>query len=116
MNAAAETERRKRLGQSLKTVLVGIVIGAAALAIILFATGVVVTSGSAEKSAQEAAVDVQAQICASEARKLVGLDVDLSGRDKKSDREKLAEEHAPILSGAEKADAAVIKACADKLA
>ena len=48
--------------------LVGALGGVAALAVIIFATGIVVTSGKSEERALQAAVDVQAQICEGRAR------------------------------------------------
>ena len=100
--------------------LVGALAGAAALAVVIFATGAMVTSGTSEDRAFQAVVDVQTQICEGRARAYLeesGDEVDLKGRDKKArdKRDELARKFAPILSGDEAADSAVVKACADRL-
>ena len=96
--------------------LVGALGGAAALAVITFATGAVVTSGKSEERVSQAVVDVQARICEGRARAYLeesGDEVDLKDF---SQRGELARKFAPILPGDEAADSAVVKACANKFA
>lgn len=113
-NRSAQMNTEPKSTISLKSLILGAFIGAAALAIILFASGIITTSSAADKRAKEAAVDVQAQICVAGARAEVG-DADLTGYSKKGERGDLASKHAPVLPGADKPDKAVISACADGL-
>ena len=99
--------------------LVGALGGAAALAIIIYATGAMVSSGSADERVSQAMVDVQARICEGRARASLeesGDEVDLKGYNQRDKRDELARKFAPILPGDEAADTAVVKACADKFA
>ncbi len=95
----------------------GAVGGAAALAVIIFATGVMVTSGKSEERVFQAVIDVQARICEGRARAYLeesGDEVDLKGFGQRDKRDELARKFAPILPGDEAADSAVVKACANK--
>ena len=99
--------------------LVGSLGGVAALAVIIFASGIVVTSGKSEERALQAVIDVQARICEGRARAFYeesGDEVDLEGYSQRDKRNELARKFAPILPGDEAADSAVVKACANKFA
>lgn len=98
--------------------LVGALGGAAALAVIVFATGAMVTAGTSEERVVQAVVDVQARICEGRARAHLeesGDEVDLKGFKQRDKRDELARKFSPILPGDEAADSAVVKACADNL-
>ena len=101
-----------------KAYLVGALGGAAALAVIIFATGAMVTSGTSEERVVQAVDDVQARICEGRARAFYeesGDEVDLEGYSQRDKRDELARKFSPILPGDEAADSAVVKACADNL-
>ena len=102
-----------------KIYFVGALGGAVALAVIIFATGAMVTAGTSEERVVQAVVDVQARICEGRVRAHLeesGDEVDLEGYSHRDKRDELARKFSPILPGDEAADSAVVKACADKLA
>ena len=98
--------------------VLGIVGGAAAIAIVASATGWVVTSGSRDDQVRTAWIDGQATICDSlaKAHRHASNDVtDLSGYQGRDARNELAETFAVILVGSESADPDVVKACSEML-
>jgi hypothetical protein len=104
--------------ERIKPFVLGIVSGAAAIAIVASATGWVVTSGSRDDQVQTAWIDGQATICDSlaKAHRHASNDVtDLSGYQGRDARNALAETFTVILAGSETADPNVIKACSEML-
>ncbi len=104
--------------EMIKPFSLGIIGGAAVLAIVAFATGWVVTSGSKDEQVRAAWIDGQATICKSLAqahRQALDDDSDLSGYQARDARNELAKTFTVVLSGAEAADPDVVRACADML-
>lgn len=103
---------------SIKPFLGGIVVGGAALAIVAFSAGWVVTSGNSDQRAQTAWIDGQAGICASLVqahRKATGDTADLTGYQAQDARMELAKTFAVAQPGQEAVDADVIRGCSDVL-
>lgn len=104
--------------EKIKPFVLGIVGGAAAIAIVASATGWVVTSGSRDDQVRIAWIDGQATICDSlaKAHRHANNDVsDLSGYQARDARNELAETFTVILAGSETADPDVVKACSEML-
>ncbi len=104
--------------EQIKPFVLGIVGGAAAIAIVASATGWVVTSGSRDDQVRIAWIDGQATICDSlaKAHRHASNDVsDLSGYQGRDARKELAETFTVILAGSEIADRDVVKACSEML-
>ena len=102
----------------IKPFVLGIVGGAAAVAIVASATGWVVTSGSRDDQVRTAWIDGQATICNSlaKAHRHASNDAsDLSGYQARDARNELAENFTVILVGSETADPDVVKACSEML-
>ena len=98
--------------------VLGVVGGAAAIAIVASATGWVVTSGSRDDQVQIAWINGQATICNSlaKAHRHASNDVsDISGYQGRDVRNELAEAFTVILAGSETADPDVVKACSEML-
>jgi hypothetical protein len=104
--------------EMLKPFSLGVLAGAAGLAIVAFSAGWVVTSGSNDRQVRTAWIDGQASICASLAqahRKATGDATDLSSYQARAARDELAKAYAVVLPGQEAADAGVVSACSDRL-
>ena len=104
--------------EMVKPFIGGVVVGAAALAIVGFSAGWLVTGGSNDRQVRTAWIDGQATICASLAqahRKETGDVADLSTYQAREARDKLAQTFAVVLTGKEAADSGVVTACADML-
>ena len=104
--------------EKIKPFVLGVVGGAAAIAIVASATGWVVTSGSRDDQVRIAWIDGQATICDSlaKAHRHASNDVsDLSGYQARDARNELAKTFTVILTGSETADPDVVKACSEML-
>ncbi len=104
--------------ESLKPFIWGVVLGSAALAIVGFSAGWVVTGGANDRLVRTAWVDGQASACVTLAqahRASIGDVADLSNYAAREARETLAKAYTVILPGEETADSGVINACADLL-
>ena len=104
--------------ERIKPFVLGVVGGAAAIAIVASATGWVVTSGSRDDQVQIAWINGQATICDSlaKAHRHASNDVsDISGYQGRDARNELAKAFTVILAGSETADPDVVKACSEML-
>ena len=92
----------------------GLVTGAAALGIVAFSAGWVVSTGAMDEEVRLARIDAQGLACAALAsahRASTGDVADLTGFDARDAREELAKAFTVVLRGEETASADVIRAC-----
>lgn len=101
----------------IKPYLVGVVIGAVAIPVIGIWRGDLVTAGTHTSGLRNATVEAHATICEALARQHFEAEggVSLTGTQNRQTREDLAREFA-LLPGQERADDAVRRACATRLA
>lgn len=104
--------------EMIKPFTLGLVAGGAAIAIVAFSLGWVVTGSARDNQVQAAWVDGQASICASLVqahRQANGDDTDLSGWQARDARNELARTFAVALQGQETPGPRVISACSELL-
>lgn len=105
-----------QLPPSFKSFSAGAIAGAAVLSVVALNAGWVVTAGNMNRSMNEAAIELQASICASRAEahlKTTNDMTDLEGYQTKASeaRRKLAETYAVALQGEDKPAQEVVTAC-----
>jgi hypothetical protein len=102
----------------LKPFVWGAVLGGAALTIVAFSAGWVVTTSSRDDQVLGASIDAQAQVCATLAqnhRAATGDVTSLSGFGARDARDSLAKAFVVVLRGQSAADPMVITACSKQL-